>query len=317
MGVPPPPVESPLDAIGNTPAVRLRHVVPSGHAKVYVKLESLNPTGSYKDRLAKQLIEAAERRGTLKPGMTVTEATGGSTGSSLAFVCAAKGYKFQVACSNAFAQEKLRTMAAFGAQVDITHSPDGTVTKDLFPRMTEHVKTLVAADPGAYFWTQQFSNADALAAYAALAEELVQQFPGGIDAFCSTVGTAGMVMGVARVLKPRWPHIRVIVCEPDGSPFLTEGRAGTHSVEGVAIGSMPPLLDSALYDEARAISEEEGRKMARRLAKEEALLVGTSSGLNVVAAVDLAKELGPDKTVVTVVCDTGLKYLNSNLFSEV
>lgn len=312
MHAPPLPIESPLDAIGNTPVVRLRHVVPKGHANVYLKLESLNPTGSYKDRMAKPLVEEAERRGDLKPGMTVVEATGGSTGSSLAFVCAAKGYKFRAASSNAFAVEKLRTMQAFGATVDIIQSPSGEVTKDLMPAMVQHAKNI--AEKGNCYPTEQFNNRDAFVGYEAMANELIHQFPNGIDAFCSTVGSAGMAMGVARVLKPKWPQIRVVICEPAGSPVLTEGRAGTHHVDGVGIGYVPPLLDRELYDEERAISEKEGRGMCRRLAKEEALLVGTSTGLNVTAAIALAKELGPGKTVVTVACDTGLKYLNGDLF---
>ncbi|KAH7014027.1 tryptophan synthase beta subunit-like PLP-dependent enzyme [Macrophomina phaseolina] len=312
MRVPPPPVESPLEAIGNTPVVRLRKVVPDGHANLYLKLESFNPTGSYKDRMAKPLIEEAERRGELKPGMTVVEATGGSTGSALAFVCAAKGYNFHVVSSNAFAQEKLRTMSAFGATVDTV--PSACVTADLIPRMNERAQEVEGQ--GNCYRTNQFTNRDAFVGYTEMAGELVQQFPGGIDAFCGMAGTAGMVIGVARALKRKWPQIRVVVCEPDGSPVLTEGRPGNHHVEGTGIGYVPPLLDSACYDEARAISESEGRQMARRLAREEGLMVGTSSGLNVVAAIALAKELGPGKTVVTVACDTGLKYLNGDLFAD-
>lgn len=314
MRLPPPPVESALDAIGNTPVVRLRHVVPDGHANVYLKLESLNPTGSYKDRMAKPLVEEAIRRGDLKPGMTVVDASGGSTGSSLAFVCAAKGYKFHVVSSNAFATEKLRTMGLFGATVDLVQSPSGQVTKDLIPSMITRAKEV--AEKGNCYPTDQFKNRDAFLAYAEMAKELIHQFPKGIDAFCSTVGTGGMVMGVAQVLKPKWPQVRVVVCEPASSPVLTEGRSGSHHVEGVGIGYVPPLLDREIYDEARAISEQEGRSMCRRLAKEEGLLVGTSTGLNVVAAIALAKELGPGKTVVTVACDTGLKYLNGDLFAN-
>lgn len=313
MSSPPPPIESALGAIGNTPVVRLGHVVPAGHANVYLKLESLNPTGSYKDRMAKPIIEEALRRGDLKPGMTVVEASGGSTGSSLAFVCAVKGYKFHIVSSNAFATEKLRTMGVFGTTADLIQSPSGQVTKDLIPAMVQRSKEL-AKDEN-YFLTNQFHNQDAFIGYADMANELIHQFPNGIDAFCSTVGTAGMAMGVARVLKRKWPQILVVVCEPATSPVLSEGTAGTHHVEGVGIGYWPPLLDREYYDEVLAVSEQEGRNMSRRLAAVEGLLVGTSTGLNVTAAIALAKELGPGKTVVTVACDTGLKYLNGDLFA--
>ena len=223
---------------------------------------------------------------------------GGSTGSSLAFVCAAKGYKFHVISSNAFAKEKLRTMGVFGATVELIDSPTHHVTKDLSPSMVK--RSMELAEDDRYYWTDQFKNRAAYIGYAEMANELVAQFPTGVDAFCSTVGTAGMAMGVARVLKPKWPGILIVVCEPGSSLALTKGTPGSHHVEGVGIGYCPPLLDSGLYDEVRAISEQEGRKMCSRLAAEEALLVGTSTGLNVVAAIALARESGPGKTVVTV-----------------
>ncbi|GLA62837.1 hypothetical protein AtubIFM55763_004949 [Aspergillus tubingensis] len=314
MPSPPPPVDSGLDAIGNTPVVRLRNVVPADHANVYLKLESLNPTGSYKDRMARSIIEEAERRGTLKPGMTVVEATGGSTGSSLAYICSVKGYRFRVVSSNAFAVEKLRTMSALGATLEIVHSETGTITADLIPSMVRRAREIAQED--GHYLADQFNNGDALPGYETLGEELAAQFPGGIDAFCGTVGGAGMVMGVSRVLKSKWPDTRVVVLEPASSPVITEGRTGSHSVEGIGIGFVPPHLDSKLYDEARGISEAEGRAMCRRLAREEGLLVGTSTGLNVVAAIALAKELGPGKTVVTVAVDTGLKYMNGNLLAD-
>ncbi|KAH8200656.1 hypothetical protein TruAng_005193 [Truncatella angustata] len=312
--VPPAPVETSLDMIGNTPLLRLSRVVPEGHAKVYIKMESLNPTGSYKDRMARSIIEEAEIRGDLKPGMTVVEATGGSTGSALAFVCAVKGYKFDAVCSNCFATEKLRTMTALGSGLELIHSPSGKLTPDLFPKIKQRAKDL-AAQPGV-FAADQFANRDAFIGYANLGRELVQQLPSGIDSFCACVGGGGMLMGVSKVLKPTYPHCRVVVLEPASSPFITEGRAGTHGVEGVGNAFKLPLLDNNLYDEARAVPEEEGRAMCRRLAKEEGILVGTSTGLNVVAAIALAKELGVGKTVVTVACDTGLKYMSGPLFAE-
>ncbi|KAL6408245.1 cysteine synthase [Ilyonectria robusta] len=309
----PQPVDNVLDAIGNTPCVRLRRVVPEGHAQVFLKLESLNPTGSYKDRMARSMIEEAESRGDLRPGMTVVEATGGSTGSSLAFVCAVKGYKFQVISSNAFAPEKLRTMSVFGSSVELVHSPSGKITADLIPSMRDRAKAV--SNDGSCYLTDQFNNRDVLVGYEGLGRELVHQFPNGIDAFCGAVGGAGMMMGVSRVLKTKWPQTKVVILEPASAPVITEGRGGTHGVEGIGIGFVPPLLDKELYDEARAIPEDEARDMCRRLAAEEGLLVGTSAGMNVVAALALAKQCGPGKTVVTVACDTGLKYMNGNLFS--
>jgi cysteine synthase len=309
-----PTVGNALDAIGNTPCVQLQRVVPPGCARVFVKLESLNPTGSYKDRMAKSLIEQAERKGHLRPGMTLVEATGGSTGSSIAFVSALKGYKFHVVSSNAYAVDKLRTMAAFGATVDLVHSPSGRITPDLIPAMIKRAEEL-SKNP-TYYFTDQFCNPDIIPGYEALGLELLEQFANGIDAFCSVVGTAGMVMGVSKKLRERWPETYVQILEPASAPVLTEGRTGVHGVEGIGIGYKPPLLVPDLYDEARAISEEEGRAMCRRLMREEGILAGTSTGVNVVAAIALAKKLGPGKTVVTVACDTGLKYMHTDLYHD-
>ncbi|RAK73141.1 PLP-dependent cysteine synthase family protein [Aspergillus fijiensis CBS 313.89] len=307
-----PPARNILDAIGKTPVIRLNHVAPPDSAAIYIKLEFLNPTGSYKDRMARSIIEEAERRGTLRPGMTVVEATGGSTGSLLAFICAAKKYAFRVVSSDAFALEKLRTMEALGATLDLVPGPAG-ITPDLIPSMVRRAKELAQGED--YYLADQFDNKDASIGYEGIGHELVQQFPGGIDAFCGAVGGAGMVMGVSRVLKAQWPSTRVVVLEPASSPTITAGRPGKHGVEGIGIGFVPPHLERELYDEAWAVEEEEARAMCRRLAREEGLLVGTSTGLNVVAAIALAKRLGPGKTVVTVAVDTGLKYMNGNLFT--
>jgi cysteine synthase len=308
----PAPMTSALDAIGNTPVVRLQRIVPSNHAAVFVKLEYFNPTGSYKDRMALAMIEQAEQRGTLRAGMFVVEYTGGSTGSSLAFVCAVKGYRFQVVSSDAFAPEKLKTMSALGAQLEIIPSPSGKITSDLIPKLMARAKELGASEN--CYMTDQFNNQDSLLGYEKIGEELLHQFPQGIAAFCGGVGIGGMLMGVARVLKSQAPSTRIVALEPASSPILSEGRSGDHHVEGLGVGFVPPLLDRTLYDEARGVSEFEAREMCRRLAEEEGLLVGTSTGLNVVAAIELAKELGPNKTVVTVACDTGLKYMAGDLF---
>lgn len=310
---PPKPVNSILDAIGNTPVVRLNKVVPKDAAEVFVKLEFFNPTGSYKDRMAKSMVEEAEKRGDLKAGMTVIEGTGGSTGASLAFIAAAKGYRFLVVSSDAFSTEKLRTMTSLGAELDLVRSPTGKVTADLVPSIILRAKEL--SGPEDYYYTNQFHNHDALVGYREIGHELVQQFSDGIDAFCGAVGTAGMVTGVADVLRSKQPSAKIVVLEPAESPLITKGQKGSHSVEGIGSGFIPPHLNQSLYDEARAIPEEEARVMCRRLAKEEGLLVGTSSGLNIVGAIQLAKELGPGKKVVTVAVDTGLKYLNGTLFA--
>lgn len=311
---PPPPSLPILDTIGNTPVVQLKRIVPEGSADVFVKLEYVNPTGSYKDRMAKSMIEEAERRGDLTPNTTVVEATGGSTGSALAFVCAVKGYKFMALSSDAYAQEKLQTMAAFGATVDITHSPTGKSTADLMASMKARAAKLGSSDE--YFHTDQFSNRDALVGYAEIGHELEKQFPDGFDTFCGAFGTAGMMMGVSSVLRVKRPDVRVVLLEPESSALLTTGRYESHSIDGVAPGFISGHVNQELYDEVRTVSEDDARSMCRRLAREEGLLVGTSSGLNIAAAITLAKELGQGKKVVTVACDTGLKYLAGSLFSE-
>ena len=306
-----PATESTLQAIGNTPLVRLNKVVPPGSAGVYVKMELVNPTGSYKDRMALAMIEEAEKRGDLRPGMTVIEYTGGSTGSSLAFVCAAKGYRFHVVSSDAFAREKLRTMQAFGADLELEPSENGQITPDLTPRMIARARAL-AQEPGTY-WTDQLNNRDSLVGYRGIGRELLLQMP-RIDAFCGMVGTAGMIMGVSAVLRETGAATTIVALEPAGSPFLTTGAAGSHHVEGTGIGFLPPLFERTAVNDIRAIDEAEGREMARRLAREEGLFCGVSSGCNVVGALQLARELGPGHTVVTVACDTGLKYLAGDLF---
>jgi len=261
--------------------------------------------------MALSMIEEAEARGTLRPGMTVVEYTGGSTGSSLAFVCAVKGYAFKVVSSDAFAREKLQTMRAFGAELTIVPSQGGQITPDLVPRMIEEARKLAQSE-GTY-WTNQLHNADSLKGYERIGQELLEQVDGPIHAFCGAVGTAGMLMGVARALREANSPTRIVALEPGTSAFISTGKAGTHHVEGIGIGFIPPLLDKAYYDEARGIDEGEARQMARRLAREEGFFVGVSSGLNVTGALQVARELGPGHTVVTVAVDTGLKYLAGDL----
>ncbi|WP_339467103.1 cysteine synthase family protein [Pseudomonas capeferrum] len=308
------PNKSMLDIIGNTPVVQLSKVVPPGHANVFVKLEYFNPTGSYKDRMAKTMIEQAEIKGLLRPGMTVVEASGGSTGSSLAFVCSVKGYSFKIVTSNAFASEKLKTMAAFGADLDLIHSESGKISADLIPRMIE--KSLEYGKQENFFLTDQFANRDALIGYEEIGREIIKQFPNGVDAFCGAAGVAGMVMGVAKILKAVDRSTKIYVLEPESSPMMSKGWAGEHHVEGIGVGFVPPFLDADLYEEAWGICEQEGRRMCRDLAQHEGILAGTSTGLNVVAAIKLAKILGPGKTVVTVASDNGLKYMSGGLFDK-
>jgi cysteine synthase len=304
-----------LHAIGRTPVVRLRRVVPPDAADVIVKLEFFNPTASYKDRMALAMIEGAEARGALRPGMRVVEFTGGSTGSSLAMVCAAKGYRFVVLSSDAFAQEKLLTMTAFGAELRMVPSDNGKVTPALFERFRKEIAVL-AAEPDTY-WTDQFHNEDAIAGYMGIGRELLEQTGGRLDAYCGAVGTGGMLRGVSRALREGGSRARIVALEPAASPAMTEGRSGAHRVEGIGTGSIVPHMTDRPYDEARAIDEADARAMARRLAREEGLLIGTSSGMNIAAAVQLARELGPGKTVATVAVDSGLKYLAGDLFAPV
>ena len=305
--------ESVLHAIGRTPIVRLRRIVEPGSADVLVKLEYYNPTGSYKDRMALAMIEGAEGSGKLRPGMRVTEFTGGSTGSSLALECAVKGYPFAPVSSDAFAKEKLDTMRAFGADLHMVASEGGTITPRLFDWMRDEVKRLLAE--GNTFWTDQFNNTDAIDGYMGIGREIAEQTGGALDAFCGAVGTAGMLAGVSKALKAGGCAARIVALEPASAPLLTAGHGGPHRVEGIAAGFMPPHLTAGVYDEARAVDEGDARAMARRLAKEEGIFAGTSSALNVVAALKLARELGPGKVVATVAVDTGLKYLAGDLFS--
>ena len=301
-----------LQAIGNTPAVKLRKVVTRDMADVVVKLEYYNPTGSYKDRMALAMIEGAEGSGRLRPGMRVVEYTGGSTGSSLALVCAMKGYAFVAVSSDGFAREKLQTMRVFGADLRIIPAENGKLTPELFRAMIDAAKKL-GEEPNSYY-TDQFNNADAIQGYMGIGNELFDQIGPDIAVFCGGVGTAGMLMGVSCALKARGAQTRIVALEPSSSPVLTTGKGGPHRVEGIAAGFRPPHLKDGQYDEVRTVDEQEARAMARRLAREEGIFAGTSSGLNVVAALQLAREIGRGKTVTTVAVDSGLKYLAGDLY---
>src|SRR5688500_10350940 len=301
-------------AIGNTSMVRLRKVVPPGCGDIFVKLEWENPTGSLKDRMARAVISRAEEDGRLKPGDTVVEYTGGSTGTSLALVCAAKGYRIRIVTSDAFSKEKRDHMAALGAELTLVPSEGGRTTKKLILDMIEAARAL-SREPRTY-WTDQLNNHDSIAGYHSLGEEIWAQTEGRIDAFVHCVGTGASSRGVAEVLKGHNPKVRIAAVEPAESSVLLGGAPGPHKIEGVGIGYTPPLWDPALVDEIAAVKTEDAKEMARRLAREEAIFAGTSSGANVVAAIRVAEQLGPEARVVTLMVDSGLKYLSTDVYKS-
>ncbi len=301
-----------IETIGNTPMVRLNKVVPAGCADIYVKLEYFNPTGSYKDRMALSIVDGAEKSGKLKRGMTVVECTAGGTGTSLALVCSARGYRFKVISSDAFAAEKLRSIKMFGAELQLVASEGGKITPDLIPKMISMAEKL--GDEKENFWTRQFTNTDALEGYRSMGQEIARQISKPVDVFTASVGTAGMLVGVTQALRQIKPDTKIIVLEPASSPLLSKGEKGSHGVDGIAVGFVPPLLSEIKYDAVLAVNESDARKMAKRLVAEEGILGGTSTGLNVVAAIETGMVLGPGKVVVTVACDSGMKYLNGGLF---
>ncbi|WP_448700251.1 PLP-dependent cysteine synthase family protein [Mucilaginibacter sp. AW1-3] len=302
------------NAVGNTPLVKLQNIVPAGCADIYVKLEYFNPTGAYKDRMALAIIEGAEKRGELRPGMTVIECTAGGTGLAMALVCTAKGYPFKAITSDAFAKEKRESLRIFGAEVELIPSEGGKITPDLVPRMIEHTRKL-SEDP-TYYWTKQFENTDALTGYNNIGREIQAQLNGPVHVFCAALGTAGMITGTSQVLKQANPETRIIALEPESAPLLSRGVKGTHTVDGIASGFIPPLLQYCDYSEAQTVNEAEARKMARLLAAKEGILGGTSTGLNVYAAIRIGQQLGPGHNVVTVACDSGMKYMSGGLFDE-
>jgi len=303
-----------LDAIGNTSLVRLRKVVPPGCAGIYAKLEWENPTGSMKDRMATAVISRAEADGRLKPGDTVVEYTGGSTGTSLALVCAAKGYRIRIVSSDAFSREKLDHMASLGAELTIVPSDEGRSTKKLFLDMVETARRL-SREPNTY-WVNQLENSDTIAGYYPLGEEIWNQTDGRVDAFVQSVGTAASSRAVATVLKRHRPDVRIVAVEPAESSVLSGNPPGPHKIEGIGIGFTPPLWEPSLVDEIVPVATDDAKEMARRIAREEALFAGTSSGANVIAAIQVGKRLGPDACVVTLMIDSGLKYLSTDVYKS-
>jgi len=303
-----------LRAIGNTSLVRLRKVVPPGCAEILAKLEWENPTGSMKDRMANAVISKAEADGRLKPGGTVVEYTGGSTGASLALVCAAKGYRVKIVTSDAFSQDKRDQMQALGAALVLVPSEGGKTTKKLILDMIE-VARGISREPDTY-WTDQLNNHDSITGYYELGEEIWNETGGEVEAFVHCVGTAASSRGVATILKKRKPDVWIACVEPAESPVISGGQPGPHKIEGVGVGFVPPLWEPSLVDEVLPIATEDAREMARRLAREEALFAGTSSGANVLAAIQVARKLGPGKKVVTLMADSGLKYLNTDVYRK-
>lgn len=301
-----------LDAIGNTSLVKLRHVVPEGCADVFVKLEWENPTGSMKDRVALAMVEHAEQSGALKPGGTVVEYTGGSTGTSLAFVCRAKGYRTKLVSSDAFSQEKRDHMAALGAELIIVPSDNGLSTKKMFLEMIETAREL--SKERDTYWTNQIENVESPQGYFPLGEDIWRQTNGRVDAFVQGVGTGASSKGVATALRRHNSQIELHCWEPAESPVLSGGDPGAHRIEGVGIGFVPTLWDPAIVNSVTRVSTGQAMEMARRLAREEGLFAGTSSGANVVTAIEVAKRLGPGRSVVTLMIDSGLKYVSTDLY---
>jgi len=298
-----------LDCIGNTSLVALRHVVPKNGARIWLKIESENPTGSMKDRMALAMIEAAEKDGRLKPGGTVVEYTGGSTGVSLALVCAVKGYPLRIVSSDAFSQEKLDHMKILGAELQIVRSEGGGMTEKLTRDMVGAARVITEETGG--FWTDQLKNTDQLAAYHEMADEIWAQTGGKIDGFVQMVGTAASLRGIAEGLRKRNDKIRIVAVEPAESAVLSGGNPGSHKIDGVGAGFVVPLWRDEIADQIEQVSTEEATEMALRLAREDGLFAGTSTGGNVIAALRLAEQLGREATIVTVMCDTGMKYVKT------
>ena len=302
-----------LQGIGSTPLLELNRIVPEGCARILIKIESTNPTASMKDRMALAMIEAGERSGRLGPGGRVVEYTGGSTGVSLALVCAARGYPLSIVTSDAFSAEKRNHMAALGAELTIIPSAGGGMDAALTRDMVAAARG-IAEQTGA-FWTDQLNNTDQLIAYHAMADEIWEQTGGRIDAFVQSTGTAASIRGIAEGLRRRNPSIHIVAVEPKESAVLSGGPTGVHRIEGVGAGFVVPLWRSSIADEIATVSTDEAMAMARKLARSDALFAGTSTGANLVAAIALGRRLGKDATILTVMCDSGIKYLSTPLYA--
>jgi cysteine synthase A len=303
-----------LGGIGNTPIVELRKVVPPGSGRVVVKLEWANPTGSMKDRMAKAAIEAAEASGRLRPQGTVVEYTAGTTGISLAFVCAAKGYPIEIVFSDAFSDEKRRTMQAFGARITDVPSAGGQINESLVKAMIRTADE-ISLRPG-HWYCDQLNNRDAGEGYLPLGEEIWEQTAGHLEAFVHSVSTAHSIHGVTTALWRHNERIKIIAVEPAESAVLSGGPSGSHKIEGIGIGFIPPLWQPEMVNEIQTVTTVEAKAMARRLAREEGIFAGTSSGANVTAAIRVAERLGPSATVATIIVDSGLRYLSTDVYGQ-
>jgi len=304
-----------LDTIGQTRLLPLQHMLPAGSARILVKLEYENPTGSMKDRMALAMVEAAEADGRLQPGGAVVEYTGGSTGVSLAFICAAKRIPLEIVTSDAFSREKRDHMAALGARLTLVPSLGGGTTKALTLAMIETARRIATTMPGSY-WTDQLNNEDVLPGYGRLAEEIWQQADGKVDAFVHSVGTAGSLRGIATQLRQLNDRVQVIAVEPAESAVLSGGPSGSHKIEGTGPGFVPPLWRDGIADEICPVSSTDAMAMTRRLARAEGIFAGTSTGASMLAALRVAERLGPGHTVVTLAVDSGMKYLSTPLYAQ-
>jgi len=303
-----------LEMIGRTRMIPLQRIVPQGSARILVKLEYENPTGSMKDRMALAMVEAAEADGRLRPGGSVVEYTGGSTGVSLAFVCAAKRIPLEIVTSGAYSKEKRDHMKALSARLTLIPSPTGGTTKALTLAMIEAARKLASA-PGSY-WTDQLNNTDQLASYERMGEEIWEQSGGRVRAFVQSVGTAGSLRGISTRLRAHDRAVHIVAVEPEESAVLSGKPSGSHKIEGTGAGFVVPLWTETLADEIQTVSSEEAMATARRLAREESIFAGTSTGANIAAALRVAERLGPEATVVTLAVDTGMKYLSTELYAQ-
>jgi cysteine synthase len=298
-----------LSRIGHTSLVPLRNIVPANGSRILMKLEAENPTGSMKDRMALAMIEAAEADGRLETGGSVVEYTGGSTGVSLSLICAVKGYPLHIVTSDAFSREKLDHMQLLGADLQVVQSDGGRMTEKLTRDMIDAARLITERTGG--FWTDQLNNTDQLAAYHAMAEEIWIQTGGRIDGFVQSVGTAASLRGITEALRDRNEQITIVAVEPSESAVLSGGPTGAHKIDGIGAGFVVPLWHQHIADQIDQVSTEDATAMAMRTAREEGLFAGTSTGANIVASLRLAEQLGPDATIVTVMCDTGMKYLKT------
>lgn len=301
-----------LDAIGHTPLVELRRVVPAGAARVVAKLESANPTGSMKDRVALAMVAAAAADGRLAPGGTVVEYTAGTTGISLALISAARGYKAHFVFSDAFSDEKRWTMRAYGAELTDVASDHGAITARLIKAMIATAGE-ISRRP-LHWYCDQLNNRDGEVGYHPLGEELWEQSGGRVDAFAQAVSTAHSIHGTAHALRRHQPRVHVVAVEPAESAVLSGGPSGSHKIEGIGLGFIPPLWNRDAVDEIIAVPTADAKAMARRLARDEAIFAGTSTGANVVAALRVAERLGAGKTVATIIVDSGLRYVSTDVF---